>query len=258
MDEAISTNGDPGRGHGASPPTGPLPDAEARQAEAARWRLLVLASEGGMEASLRSLEQQQQAVCVQAASPDDAMAALRAAGKGGFDLVLADATRPHGAGWELLRRLRQEERDMALVLVSATPSQQDLVFALREGADDFVPYPFDLEELAARIGAVVRRWRSLPVLRSGQLRIDLARRSVRRGDLRVELSPREFDLLRVLAQGNGRVLTRQELYREIWGAEFDPGTGVIEVLVNRLRRKLDRAGECLIVTVPGHGYALAA
>ena len=135
---------------------------------------------------------------------------------------------------------------------------EERVKGLQLGADDYVAKPFDSTELIARMEAVVRRRRALPAIEVGDLRIDLGRRVVERGARRIETSPREFDLLRTLAESQGSALSRKDLLQSVWGIEFDPGTNVVEVQISRLRRKIDACGPPMIETLVGEGYRLVA
>ncbi len=129
------------------------------------------------------------------------------------------------------------------------------VKGLRRVADDYVIKPFEFSELLARIEAVQRR-RAATAIAVGDLRIDLERRLVECRGIRIEMSPREFELLHALARAKGRALTRAELLKDVWGMDFDPGTNVVNVLVARLRRRLDPWSPGLIRTVFGEGYVL--
>jgi len=107
------------------------------------------------------------------------------------------------------------------------------------GADDYVVKPFALDELVARIETVVRRRKTLTPIEAGDVRLDLNRRQVFRGDQEVDVSPREFDLLLALTQAEGKVLSRSDLLRNVWGMEGEPSTNLVDVHIGRLRRKLD-------------------
>ena len=144
-----------------------------------------------------------------------------------------------------------------MIFLTAHQSTEERVRGLRLGADDYIVKPFESEELLARLEAVHRRRKSLPVLTVGPLRIDVGRRIVDLNGERIELSPREFDVLGELVQSAGRTVSRAELLRNVWGIEFDPGTKIVEVQVARLRRKLGRGTTSIIQTVVGEGYRLS-
>lgn len=173
------------------------------------------------------------------------------------DLALLDVMMPGSSGWELLERLRAAGHELPVIFVTAKHAVDDRVRGLRLGADDYILKPFEFEELIARIEAVLRRRRTLPVLEVQDVRIDLAHRTVERAGRRVELSPKEFDLLLALVEAEGRVLTRSELLRRVWGIEFDPQTNVVDTAVARLRKRLDRGTQPLVLTVVGQGYRVA-
>src|SRR5262245_46665952 len=172
-------------------------------------------------------------------------------------MILLDVMMPALSGWELLHDLREHGRETPVIFVTARDAVEERVKGLRLGADDYVIKPFAFSELLARIEAVIRRRQSLAPIEVFDLRLDLARRQVRRGDRSIDLSPREFDLLLALVRAGGRVLSRSELLREVWSIEFDPGTNVVDVHIGRLRRKVDRHGPPLIQTVRGEGYRLS-
>ena len=143
-------------------------------------------------------------------------------------------------------------------LLTARDAVEERVRGLKLGADDYIIKPFAFDELLARIGAVVRRRQALPPLVYADLELDMARRQAKRGQKRIDLAPREFDVLRLLVQNAERVVTRQELLHEAWGIDFDPETNIVDVHVARLRKKLDRHGKPLIQTVRGEGYRLSS
>jgi len=173
------------------------------------------------------------------------------------DLALLDVMMGEVSGWDLLEQMRARGHDMPVLFVTAKHAVDDRVRGLRLGADDYILKPFEFEELLARIEAVLRRRRTLPVLEVHDVRIDLARRTVQRGGQRIELSPKEFDLLLALVEAQGRVLSRAELLQRVWGIEFDPQTNVVDTAVARLRKRLDRGSQPLILTVVGQGYCIA-
>jgi two-component system copper resistance phosphate regulon response regulator CusR len=177
---------------------------------------------------------------------------------GGFDLILLDVMMPALSGWELLHDLRERGRETPVIFVTARDSVEERVRGLRLGADDYVIKPFAFQELLARIEVVLRRRKQLPPIAVADLRLDLARRSARRGEHAIDLSPREFDLLLALARAESEVLTRAELLHQVWGIESEPSTNLVDVHIGRLRRKLDAHGPPLIQTVRGEGYRLAA
>jgi len=192
----------------------------------------------------------------QVESVDDAFETLGQTRDSPFDVILLDVMMPERSGWELLESLRKGGDNTPVIFLTARHEVSERVKGLELGADDYVIKPFDFEELLARIQAVVRRRKASSVLEAGPLRIDLARRIVERDGRRIETSPREFELLHALAERAGATYSRAELLRRVWNMDFDPGTNVVDVLVARLRRKLDVGAPRLIETVVSEGYRL--
>jgi two-component system OmpR family response regulator len=172
------------------------------------------------------------------------------------DLILLDVMMPGGDGMSFLEELRRRGIETPVIFVSAARGVEDRVRGLRLGADDFLVKPFQFDELLARIEAVSRRRAPPLVYEVGEVRIDPLRRVVERAGVRVDLSPKEFDLLRTLAEARGRTLSRVELLRIVWGIHFDPQTNVVDALVARLRRRIDRGDDSVIETVVGEGYRM--
>jgi DNA-binding response OmpR family regulator len=197
---------------------------------------------------------------IEAATAGDAEEAReRLAGSGApFDLILLDVMMPGRSGWEFLEEIRKGGDKTPVIFLTARHSVEERVKGLQLGADDYVIKPFELSELLARIEAVQRRRDAGLTIEVGDLRMDLARRTVVRGGQRIDVTPQEFDFLRVLVEARGRVLSRAELFEAVWGIRFDPGTNVVQVHVARLRRKNDRRAPMLIQTVVGQGYRIAA
>lgn len=182
---------------------------------------------------------------------------LRARTPGFFHLILLDVSMPRKTGWEMLESLRAAGDDVPVIFVSGHDAAHEKVRGLQLGADDYIVKPFHFDELMARIDAVLRRRRSLAPIVIGELKLDLARRKTERAGVPVDLSPREFDLLYVLARARGRVIPREELLHEVWDIQFDPGTNLLDVHLGRLRRKVDRHGRPAIQTARGEGFRLA-
>ncbi len=193
---------------------------------------------------------------VSASDGAEALAVLERSVSDRPDLILLDVMMPGKTGMEFLEELRRRGHDLPVIFVTARRGVEDRVKGLRIGADDYVLKPFEFDELLARIEAVIRRRQSVPVFEFGDVRIDVARRIVERAGQRIDLSPKEFDLLRTLAEARGRVVSRTELLKVVWGITFDPETNVVDALVARLRRRIDRGGSSLIDTVIGQGYRL--
>jgi DNA-binding response OmpR family regulator len=174
-----------------------------------------------------------------------------------FDAAVLDLMVPGGSGYDVLEALRRQEPRVPALLLTARSAVEDRVLGLDRGADDYLVKPFSFPELAARVRALGRRGAEAPVrLRTGGLELDLLRRHALAGGARLDLTQIEFALLAALLRANGEVVSRRELLREVWNLSFDPGTNVVDVHVNRLRRKLEDAGLTAVVrTVRGQGYA---
>jgi DNA-binding response OmpR family regulator len=222
-----------------------------------RVKVLIVDDDSKLRETLGRGLEEQGATCHGAASADEADGLLREASLGPFDVILLDVMMPGRSGWDLLRDLRARGDDTPVIFLTARHELEERVRGLELGADDYVLKPFEFRELTARVEAVLRRRSALPAMEVGELRVDLARHLIELAGSRVETSSREFDFLRTLAQKPGRTYTRKELLHEVWGIDFDPGTNVVDVLVARLRRKLERGGRPrLIETVIGEGYRL--
>lgn len=183
---------------------------------------------------------------------------LEAAQSSNPDLIVLDLMLPDIDGIDVCRQLRATG-DVGIVILTARHLVGDRVRGLEAGADDYLPKPFEFEELLARIRAVLRRRsaRTEGVIRVGDLEIDIERRQVRRGDRRIDLTSREFDLLKLLAQYGGKPLQREFIVQHVWGYEFEGETDPVKVYINFLRRKLNAGGEAdLIYAVRGFGYVL--
>ena len=191
-----------------------------------------------------------------AATGEEANRMLETRGRGSFDLLLLDVMLPGSSGWDVLERMRKRGDPTPVIFLTARSAVEERVKGLRLGADDYVIKPFEFSELLARIEAVRRRLEKPTLIFLGALCLDLERRVVECRGVRIEMSPREFELLLALVRAGGRVLTRAELLRDVWGMGFDPGTNVVNVLVARLRRRLEPWAPGLIRTIVGEGYVL--
>jgi two-component system OmpR family response regulator len=173
-----------------------------------------------------------------------------------FDLILLDMELPGMKGWELLQALRDQGWQTPVVLVSVREGVEDKVRALDLGADDYVVKPCAFDELLSRLHAVLRRIERRSALRVGDLEIDLMLRRVRRAERQIDLTPREFELLNVLVEARGGVVSREDFLNRVWNLGSDPTTNFLQVHVSRLRRKLRGSASLRIETVAGHGYRL--
>ena len=182
-----------------------------------------------------------------------------------FDLVLLDLGLPRGAapggpgdGLAVLQSLRARRDATPVIVLTARDGRGDRVAGLDAGADDYLVKPFALDELLARLRALLRRTSMSgddEVLRVGDLSLDPARRQVWRGDRELELTKTEFDLLELLLFNAGIVLTREQIYERIWGFDFETSSKSLDVYISYLRRKTEEQGESrLIHTVRGVGY----
>ena len=186
-------------------------------------------------------------------------AGLEAAARVQPAVVLLDLAMPDLDGLEVLRRLRAAGDEVPVCVLSARDEVEDRVRGLQAGADDYVVKPFALEEVAARLHALLRRRPAGEdeALEAGDLRLDPRTHRARRGDRDLDLTRREFELLRFFMRHAGEVVDRRRLHEEVWGYTFDPGTNVVDVFVGYLRRKLEAGGEPRILhTVRGVGFIL--
>ena len=185
--------------------------------------------------------------------------ALTAAAAYPPEAVILDLVLPDGSGTDVCRELRTWT-DAPVIVLSAVGEERQKVAALDAGADDYVTKPFSVDELLARLRAVLRRSGPLedPVIAVGKLQIDVPGRSVTLAGKRVKLSPHEFDLLRVLAQHEGKLLTHRMLLREVWGPAYQVEAHYLHVYVSQLRRKIepDPRSPRYLLTEPGVGYRL--
>lgn len=192
---------------------------------------------------------------------DDGLQGLERGSRGEYDVIVLDLRLPGMNGVEVLRTLRDRGIDTPVLVLTAQDAVDSKVQALRTGADDYVTKPFSFEELLARVEALGRRPREIvsPTFRIGDLSVDTASRQVRRGEEAVDLTPKEYAVLEYLVRNEGRVLSRTLITEYAWGYNFDPGTNVVDVVINRLRKKIGQRGaNPLIHTVRGVGYVMRA
>jgi DNA-binding response OmpR family regulator len=205
----------------------------------------------------RGLEEQR----YQADLVDDGMEGLRLASGGRYDLIVLDLRLPGMNGFEMLRTLRDRGNTTPVLVLTAQDSVDFKVQALRAGADDYVTKPFAFEELLARVEALGRRPKEIrdPVLQVGDLELDNATREVRRAGERIDLTPKEYTVLEYLMRHAGRVMSRTLITEYAWDYHFDPGTNIVDVVINRLRKKVDSGhNQKLVHTVRGVGYVVKA
>jgi two-component system response regulator MprA len=219
-------------------------------------RILIVEDERQMAALLRAgLGEEGHSVVLAHTGPDG----LELARGGGFDAIVLDRMLPGLDGCEVARRLRGLGDRTPILMLTARDAVQDRVDGLDAGADDYVVKPFALEELLARLRALLRRSNgdSGERLSYADLTLDPATREVHRGERPVELTKTEFSLLEHLLRHPRLVLTRSQLFEAVWGYDFGPRSNSLEVYIGYLRRKTEEGGEPrLIQTVRGVGYSL--
>lgn len=176
-----------------------------------------------------------------------------------YDLVVLDMRLPKKNGLDVLRTLRSRGFERPILVLTAQDAVDAKVETLRAGADDYVTKPFAFEELLARVEALSRRPRAMasPVLNVADLELDQGTREVRRAGELIELTPKEYAVLEYLMRHNGRVMSRTLITEYAWGYHFDPGTNIVDVVINHLRKKIDaKHDKKLISTVRGVGYMI--
>jgi len=183
------------------------------------------------------------------------------ASSGAYDLVILDMRLPGKSGLDVLTALRGRGFERPILVLTAQDAVDSKVSTLRAGADDYVTKPFAFEELLARVEALARRPRAIAsaTLRVGDLELDQTTHEVRRGAERIDLTPKEFTVLEYLMRHTGRVMSRTLITEYAWGYHFDPGTNIVDVVINHLRKKIDAKHERkLLTTVRGVGYVVKA
>ncbi|NUQ22227.1 MAG: response regulator transcription factor [Gemmatimonadaceae bacterium] len=183
------------------------------------------------------------------------------AATGAFDLVILDMRLPGKSGLDVLTALRGRGFERPVLVLTAQDAVDAKVSTLRAGADDYVTKPFAFEELLARVEALARRPRAIAssTLRVADLELDQTTREVRRKGELIELTPKEFTVLEYLMRHHGRVMSRTLITEYAWGYHFDPGTNIVDVVINHLRKKIDAKHERkLLTTVRGVGYVIKA
>jgi two-component system OmpR family response regulator len=219
-------------------------------------RVLVVEDEVKLASLIRKALREQGMLADVAITGEDA---LWMAASTPYDAIVLDVNLPGIDGFEACRRLRSEGVRTPILMLTARDTRDDLVTGLDLGADDYVVKPFDFVELLARVRAVARRGpvEHDPVLRVGDLTLDVASRTVRRGDREIRLSAKELQLLEVFMRNPGRALSRYDLLQRAWDMGYEHRSNVIDVYVGYLRDKIDRPfGVQSIETLRGIGYRL--
>jgi two-component system, OmpR family, response regulator len=186
---------------------------------------------------------------------------IKAATTQPYKLIVLDRMLPGGDGVDAMARIRAGGSTALILILSALGRAANRVEGLEKGADDYLPKPFEPEELRARLRALLRRG-TIQVLDNdllafGDLEIRMNARTVHVKRAHVAVSPKEFELLTFFARNAGQIVTRMQLLENVWNLHFDPGTNVVDVHVGRLRRKLEEAGSAAIQTARGEGYIFA-
>ena len=223
-------------------------------------RILLIDDDEQLGPPLTTYFQRFELELVQALRPSEGLALLEGQGQGGFDAIILDVMLPEMDGFEVCRSIRRTS-DIPIVMLTARGEVMDRVVGLELGADDYLPKPFEPRELVARLQTLFRRMKVAPpfaapgVLEFEGLQIDPARRSVQCLGQEVALTGTEFDLLHLLAQGAGRVFSRDDILNQLRGHEAELFTRAVDIVVSRLRKKLEPLDA--IKTLRNAGYTLA-
>lgn len=221
-------------------------------------RILIVEDDAETAAAVADVAGELGCEAVVRATLDDGLAAALS---GPFKVIVLDRMLPGGDGIDAISRLRAGGATALILVLSALGRAAQRVEGLERGADDYLPKPFEPDELRARLKALLRRG-TMQVLDNdlmvfGDLEIRLKARTVHVKRAHVAVSPKEFELITFLARNAGQVVTRMQLLENVWNLHFDPGTNVVDVHVGRLRRKLEEAGAQAIQTARGEGYIFA-
>jgi DNA-binding response OmpR family regulator len=220
-------------------------------------RILLVEDDHNLRAFLRKAFREEGYTVDQAAAGTEGLAAALDIP---YDCVVLDLMLPGMDGFQIVGHLREHGCHTPVLMLTARGELTDKVKGLEGGADDYLTKPFDLAELLARVQALVRRAqfsRDDSALRVGLLRLDVASRAVTVGDQSVDLSPREFSLLEFLMRNAGRTMSRSRIAEAVWNYQFDPGTNIVDVYINYVRKKLGSISDGTeIRTVRGVGYRL--
>ncbi|CCH55944.1 Transcriptional regulatory protein cusR [Fibrisoma limi BUZ 3] len=182
---------------------------------------------------------------------------------GAFDLLILDINLPGINGYEICRNVRTEKPRLPIIMLTALGEVEDKIEGLERGADDYLVKPFDLRELSARVATCFRRTDLMAnphqeeVIQLADLTVNFSSKIVSRQNRTIDLTAKEFSLLEYMLRHQGRVISKMDLTENVWGINYDPGTNVVEVYINYLRKKIDKDFETkLIHTRPGLGYIL--
>lgn len=217
-------------------------------------RILVVEDEKKIASFVESALQEQGYVVEVTGDGDTAYAMSMAES---YDAIVLDIMLPGRDGLSILKKLRERKNPVPIIILTARDELDERLEGLNLGADDYITKPFYVEELIARIEAVIRRTSGDPMtlLQCGDLIVDLVSREVKQGERTIDLTPREFSLLEYLMRSPGRVFPRTQILEHVWGYDFEPGSNLVDVNIQRLRKKLDPEGEeQYIETIRGVGY----
>lgn len=221
-------------------------------------RILIIEDDPETAAAIRA---EAEALGCQTDHRDTLPAGIEAATTNPYNVIVLDRMLPGGDGVDAMARIRAGGSTALILILSALGRAANRVEGLEKGADDYLPKPFEPEELRARLRALLRRG-TIQVLDNdllafGDVEIRLKARTVHVRRTHVPTSPKEFELITYFARNAGQVVTRMQLLENVWNLHFDPGTNVVDVHVGRLRRKLEEAGATAIQTARGEGYIFA-
>ena len=221
-------------------------------------RILIIEDDPETAAAIRA---EAEALGCQTDHRNTLSAGIEAATTNPYNVIVLDRMLPGGDGVDAMARIRAGGSTAMILILSALGRAANRVEGLEKGADDYLPKPFEPEELRARLRALLRRG-TIQVLDNdllafGDVEIRLKARTVHVKRTHVPTSPKEFELLTYFARNAGQIVTRMQLLENVWNLHFDPGTNVVDVHVGRLRRKLEEAGTQAIQTARGEGYIFA-
>lgn len=221
-------------------------------------RILIIEDDPETAAAIRA---EAEAIGCKTDHRDTLPSGIEAATTNHYNVIVLDRMLPGGDGVDAMARIRAGGSTAMILILSALGRAANRVEGLEKGADDYLPKPFEPEELRARLRALLRRG-TIQVLDNdllafGDLEIRLKARTVHVKRTHVPTSPKEFELLTYFARNAGQIVTRMQLLENVWNLHFDPGTNVVDVHVGRLRRKLEEAGSNAIQTARGEGYIFA-
>ena len=217
-------------------------------------KILIIEDESRVaEVLARGLQESGHSVCV----ADRVSMGLSVFAKEHFDIVVSDIMLPDGSGFDLCRKIREQNESIPILMLTALGTTDDKLEGFDSGADDYMVKPFDFRELNVRIHTLLKR-RALPLedqIAYSDLRIDLRKKSVFRNRQPITLTPKEYHLLLFFVRNPDRVISRSEIAKEVWDTHFDTGTNFIDVYINYLRKKIDKNFDTkLIHTKPGMGF----